>query len=225
MIRQTSLAAVVVLALAASASAATIQLGFILNPAVPACASCTLSGPNTWALTAKDITSDNFGISGFSIPVTGVLTDFNRSPRTVVNPDDTADPAGFTLGRSGNNGVPIAGGFLIGGAQDSATPTPYLIRGYGQEASSFVLKTPAGSTFGSPSSQIVWTPTLVLAEGTYAQGAKPVIDYSSVDIAVSVFSSATGVGTVAANVIPEPASMVLAGLGVVGLIGLIRRRA
>jgi hypothetical protein len=196
------MAGCVTAALAGMASASTVQLGLILNPAAPGCTSCTLSGANTWDLVAMDSTGDNFGISGFSIPVLNVLTNFNRSPRTVVNPDDTADPAGFTLGRSANNQVTIPNGFLIGGAQDSATPTPFLIRGYGQENSSFATKLPAGSVLGSPSSQIDWKSLLVLAEGTNTAGATPSIDFASVDIAVSTFAAASGVTTAAATVAP-----------------------
>jgi hypothetical protein len=183
------------------ASAATVQLGLLLNPASPGCTGCTLSGANTWELVASDSLGDNFGISAFSIPVLNVATDFNRSPRAVINPDDTADPAGFTSVRSGNNGVPITNGFLIGGGQDNITPTPRLVRGFGQTTSSFATQFP-GTVLGSPQSQIDWKSLLVLAEGTNLAGLVPTIDFQSVDIGVNTFSAADGVLTAAATLAP-----------------------
>jgi hypothetical protein len=143
-------------------------------------------------------TGDNFGLSGYSIPIQGVSTTLNRAPRTVVA-DDDGFPSGFTLARSANNGVVIPGGFLIGGFQDTATPTPWLIRGYGQNPSSFAAELP-GQPLGAPTTQTSWAAPLLLAEGQYQPGAAPSIDLGSVEILVNVFGDPTGVRTFAAQV-------------------------
>lgn len=195
----------------ARSHAAFVAIGMILNPAAPGCSSCTLSGNNTWELVVRDDNSvddipgvpvsENSGIAAFSIPVLNVLTVFNRSPRTIVDPDVSAAPAGFTLGRSANNQTAITNGYLITGAQDTLTPTQYLIPGFGLETSSFQANLP-GHTFGSPSTQTDWHALLVLAEGTMAAGQSPLIDFSSTQLFIHVLPS-----------VPEPSSLFLAMLG------------
>jgi hypothetical protein len=185
---------------ASAANAATVNLSLLLDPGAPGCVSCSLSGAGTWNLVATASQGDNFGISAFAIPVLGVTSNFNRSPRTVVDPENDAFPSGFTLARNLNNQAVITDGFLISGAQDTSTPTPWLIRGYGQEASSFAIKLP-GMDFSAPQTQVSWNTPLVLSEGLYAPGATPRIDFSSVDIGVNVFVANSGLTTEPAIVV------------------------
>lgn len=197
--------------MSSAANAATVSLELVLNPAAPGCVGCTLSGVNTWNLIAKDITGaaeaqQSFGISAFSIPVLGVSSVLNRSPRTNVDEEGESLPAGFTLARSGNNGVVTPGGFLVGGAQDNATPTPFLIRGYGKESSGFSTKLP-GKTLLPTQTQVSWNSGLVLAEGRYTASSTPSINFQSVEIGVSIFAEANGVLTQAATVVPGAVSL------------------
>lgn len=57
-----------------------------------------------------------------------------------------------------------------------------------------------------------WSAPLVLAEGTYASGAVPAIDFSSTQIFVQVLP-----------VVPEPGSTLLAVIASLGLVRLARR--
>jgi hypothetical protein len=201
MMRSKFLLALVVMAVtAASASADLVTLTMIKDPTALGCTGCTLSGPGTYQLFAETSAGDNFGLSGFSIPVIGVSSILNRSPRTIIA-DDDGFPSGFTLARSATNAVPITGGFLLGGFQDTATPTPWLVRGFGQEANSFATKFPA-QPFGAPTTQPDWAARLLLAEGMYAEGSTPDVDLQSVEILVNSFQEATGVLTSATPIAP-----------------------
>src|SRR5262249_11530013 len=138
---------------ASYADSATVTLTIAKDPAAVGCTGCTLSGAGTYQLFAQVSQGDNYGISAFSIPVLGVSSILNRAPRAIIA-DDDGFPAGFTLARSANNQVVIPGGFLLGGAQDSATPTPWLIRGFGQTAGSFITDPIiAGKPLGAPITQ------------------------------------------------------------------------
>jgi hypothetical protein len=207
-----------VLLVTCSANAATIRLELKLNPATPGCEGCTLSGPGTWNLLARDLSpaGDSHGIVGVAIPILNVNSVLNRLPRTIVNVDDEVFPAGFSLLRTANNAGVIPNGFLFGGFQDTIMPTPYLIRGYGQRAGSFAQELNSiGVQVVLPilGTQTIWSSPLLLAEGTYAPGSTPYIDFNSVDIGVNVFSQASGIGAKAATVVlwtvPEPSTALL----------------
>jgi hypothetical protein len=213
---------------------ATVALNLEVNLPAPGCASCTLSGPGTWNLVIRDISfGDSFGIAGYGIPVRNVTSALHRSPRTNVDVNDDINPAGFTLFRSVNNATAIPNGFLIGAAQDTVTPTPHLIRGFGQEASSFAAEFP-GLNLETPQVQTSWAHSLVLAEGRFngptvgnktveyfsaspptliqeklpfTGGVMPYIDFSHIDTFVNVLASATDSTVKVANqlaIIPAP---------------------
>jgi hypothetical protein len=215
-----------------STNAATIGLELKLNPATPGCVGCTLSGPGTWNLLARDLSpaGDSHGIVGVAIPILNVNSVLNRLPRTSVNVDDEVFPAGFSLLRTANNAGVIPNGFLFGGFQDTIMPTPYLIRGYGQRASSFANEL---NLIGLPivlpiiGTQTIWSSPLLLAEGTYAPGSTPLIDFNHVDLGVNVFSQPSGIGAKAATVVPwtvpEPSTALLGLLA--SLIVAGRRRS
>jgi hypothetical protein len=190
---------------APTAHAAGVTFNLVRDPVAIDCAGCTLSGPGTYQVFATaDNAPDNFGIASFQVGIRNVTSALQRAPRSVVDPEGDALPAGFTLLRSSNNQDVTAGGFDVHGSQDNVTPTPHLIRGFGKEASSFATNLP-GQTFGAPSTQTTWGASLLLFEGTYTPGgALPMIDFFGPTVA-NVFSTATGIATVGAAItIPFP---------------------
>jgi hypothetical protein len=187
------------LSLSSAAYGAVVTLDLVLDPTVPGCTGCTLSGPGTWNVFARASIGDNFGIARYQVAIRGVNFLIHRSPRTVVDPEETADPAGFTLLRSLNGQDVTVGGFDFHASQDTVTPSNYLVRGFGQETSSFALEIP-GHTFGSPQTQTSWNAALFLTEGRYAEGATPFINFDLTT--VGVFSESTGTLTEAALVGP-----------------------
>jgi hypothetical protein len=149
------------------------------------------------------------------------------APRT-GNASDTGGqegPAGFTLFRSPTTvqNTPT-NPITVTGSQDTATPTPFLVRGFGLENSSFQEK---GIIAGAPLTQVDWDARLLLATGTWVASAEPTLLGGS----VNVFSGPTGGSTAAATTnlvvipaIPEPSTFALAGLALLGLIGYARRK-
>lgn len=186
--------------LAAGADAATVSLTLELDPAVPGCNGCTMSGAGRYNLFAVASADDNFGIAGYGISLQNVTSVLHRAPR--VNSSETPDgdifPAGFTLLRSANNATALGTGFLIGAGQDTVTPTPYLIQGFGQTPGGWDLLLPAENTNGGII-QPTWSGKLLLAEGQYTPGGElPFVDFQNIDVFV--------------NVIGEGGSVIRAGL-------------
>jgi hypothetical protein len=183
--------AVAVTAMAVSAaSAATVNVTIELNPAAPGCTGCTLSGPGSYNIFATSSADDNQGIASYGISVQNVTTLLHRAPRVTSSTNDEGDggPAGFSLFRSANNAVATGTGFMMGASQDTVAPTPYIINGFGQTASSFAAELPAGNT-NVGIIQPSWSGKLLLAEGLYnVNGTAPAIDFSNVDVFANVFS-------------------------------------
>jgi hypothetical protein len=205
----------------ATASAATIKFTLTLN--VPT---------NTYTLHATDISSpqDAFGIASYGVVLANVTSVDHKSPRDGFGSGPGGvGPAGFTTLRSAD------GVLAILASQDTTTPTPNLIYGFGQQASSFAAKGIADFTGGTQLEQPVWGNPLLIADGTFVGNGlgpnAPRIDAAAVDTFSNVFVAPQGGGTKSAGiiaetiVIPEPVSIALGGFALLGLVGYRRRLA
>jgi hypothetical protein len=177
-------------------------------------------------LYATDSLGDNDGIVYYTMRLNGVTSFMHRSPRT--NLGDMADgsdqqASGFTVFRS-HDSVPADKTVIVSGLQDTILPTPYLIHGFGQKASGFLTEFP-GKILTSANAQLTWDASLLLAEGTYAPGNPPSFGADPLEAIVPN----TGVSLIAASTVlktvPEPGSIVLAGLALVGLVAFASRRS
>jgi hypothetical protein len=207
-------------------NAATISLGLVLNPAVPGCTGCILSGPGTYDLYASDSLGDNFGIASYGISIQNVSSMIHRSPQVLLVDDGNGntDPAGFTLLSSANNQTPTGTGFYFGASQDTITPTQYLIRGFGQMPGSFPIVLPLGVQLSGVLQQN-WGAPLLIAEGSFdTHGPAPKFDFNNTNVFVNVFSSAQGIRVIQAKVVPEPSNVVLVCVAFLGAAPFITIR-
>jgi hypothetical protein len=209
----------------------------------------TQSGPGTWHLYALDDSTGSFGIRVYQITLSpgsgGTIPVINH--RSPTDPSwDTIDgegpfSAGFNDLRTGTNVNPIVGA-------QGLTNTPQ-IAGFGQTASDFVVKeTPTGYTpafhagvvsgqwgiygDGTPTAGLIFSSghvrnALFIAEGTYTGGWPSV---GAASMAVWTNPQLTTSESVSSYVfdtpfiIPEPATLSLVGLLLVGGIGIVRHR-
>jgi hypothetical protein len=186
----------------------------------------------SWNLYAQELSgpADNGGIASYGAVLTNVLTVDHNSPRDGFGQGPGGvGAAGFTSLRSAD-GAPV-----LLASQDTITPTPNLIRGFGQEASSFAAKGINDFTGGTQLESPTWAAKLLLATGTYAGKAVaiPGINATSVDTFSNVLIGQTGSATMAAQiqtevvdigVVPEPATLAMAGMGLIGMVAVSRRR-
>lgn len=211
-----AIAAVLSLVTAASATAATVKFTLTVTP-----------GPNTWVLDAEELDgpADNGGMASYGVVLAGVSPDLDhKSPRDGFGQGPGGvGPAGFTTLRS-LDGIPV-----ILASQDTTTPTPNLIYGFGQSGSSFAAKGIVDFTAGTQLESPIWGKPLVLASGTY-QGATPSINATSADTFSNVFIGQSGGATRAAQIqavtviVPEPATAAMGGAGLLSLLAVVRRR-
>lgn len=208
---------------ASSANAATVN--FVLD----------LTGPaNTYSLKAKASNGDNAGLVVYSVELTGNgLTANHNSLRNggAENAAGDSGPVGFTSLRTPDVAA-ATNAITFVGSQDVTNPGAHIIYSLGQESSNLAAKglTPFGSLEGNP-----WESEMVIATGTYVGSA---FDRNAIDFlpggtltVASVFSevgSTSGILTAdittEIRLIPEPATFAIAGMGLIGLVGIARRR-
>jgi hypothetical protein len=224
MLRKVLSVTLAVLLLASAASAATIT--YTLDKTVP----------GQFTLYADVSAGDNFGLAAYGVPLLGNVTNLNNTSPLSINTANFA-PLGFDQFRLPAAGTdPVVAPTVnptIRGAQNSISgPGANFIFGLGQSANSF-----AGlgyTTLGAaqdPTSDQSWNAHLKLGSGNYTGELH--FDLANVDLVGNVWLSndrqtrttpAATVSTVEL-VIPEPATLSLFGLALVGGFGLIRRRA
>jgi hypothetical protein len=90
-------------------------------------------GPGTFDILAEASFGDNGGIASYGVVLTGPITSLDhKSPKSLaVQGPAGFGPAGFTVLRTPDDVTTLRA------SQDTITPTPHLIYGFGQEASSF----------------------------------------------------------------------------------------
>ena len=178
-------------------------------------------GPGTYNLYVSSSLGDNFGLAFYSANLLGGISTLDhKSPRALEL--DSGDPIGFRTLRSADNNVAR----LVEAAQDTITPTPFLVRGLGQTPGN--LGTLPGVTGLLSTEQVVYGAPLLLASGLYA-GPASALGIASGSLA-NVFQAAGGIATMAAQtstqvtVVPEPATL---GASVLALAALVvgRRRS
>jgi hypothetical protein len=163
-----------ILFLAAAVGGSTSQAGVILGllngpPTTAGVALSTRSGPNTWHLYAiEDAASSDLGIGSYNIVIPGATAINHRSPNgTAVDGNGDVQNWGFTLLRSGTNVNPIVASLPLMGT------TPFVITGFGREASNATAKITAidpNATSITANSGANW--------GSYA-GANPPYPFSA----------------------------------------------
>jgi hypothetical protein len=208
-------------------------------------ATSTRSGAGTWHLYTVDDSPANFGISTYEVKVSatsGTLTANTRSPLT--NFDDGNSnfvSAGFSVLRSasGNNTslIDFTGSQPLPPSANSSANVGvdyFPISGFGQTASSFALQYPnprvasVSDSWGNYSLLAPYAGSsgthnwLFLGEGTY-NGAKPTISYAAMTICTN-FSTTFQSALATTRVIPEPSTLGLFGLAIIGSMGFVRRR-
>lgn len=207
-----------------------------------------LTTPGQWNLYANSSSGDNAGLAGYGVVLTGAVGTLTHQSIRILdaaNADESqTGPVGFTLLRSPNGAANTA----IGAGQDNITPTPFLVKGWGQTSGSFAANFPGitansaivGGTWtqfpapavGTQGDTFPGTPLgALIAGGTLVQGGLLGIDSVDARTFANVFAG-SGTNTQAATVqtrvivgIPEPATLGLVGMGLVGLAGLRRRKA
>lgn len=223
------------LCLGGAAQAATVTFKLYISQS---------GGVGSYQLRASSSPGDNFGIASYGVELVGngtsILTANHNSIRSAFatrTSDNAEGTAGFTFLRSADQAA--ASAFAnISASQDTTGGTPIAIYGLGQEAGSLASEGLVGSAQeGNP-----WDAEILLAQGTYTPraGSGPLtgiargIDFidtlgdpTGISFA-NVFNTNTGQTTEAAlmefQVIPEPATIAMAGMGLIGCVVVAARR-
>jgi hypothetical protein len=183
------------------AQSATVEYILAIDslPGHTGCVSCTLSGSGTWDLYARTSFGDNFGIASYKVSLLNTTSILHRSPRARLSPDPAGidpdqEPAGFTLLRTANNVNPIHA------SQDTVSPTPYLVKRFGQMAGSFASLFPTTNEF-LQTNQTTWGSAILIAEGTYS-GVVPTFNFADPS-AANIFTELGGRAAAAASILGQ----------------------
>lgn len=221
MLRKALFAASIAMLLAGTATAATITYTLDLTGA-----------PGTFTLKAATSGGDNAGLAVYGVPLSGtVLTLDNFSPQMSFGTKGAFNgPAGYGSVRSADI-ISSTLNPVVTGSQDTvnAAAPNNLVFGIGQTAGSFA--TTGWTPIVAGTDAQAWVAPVILATGTYTGTLG--FNTQSVNLVGNAFASNTSSSAPAATIatqvltggtIPEPATVSLLGLAMVGGLGVIRRR-
>jgi len=197
------------------AQAATVQ--YTLYP--------NANGPGTFKVTAKVGGGDNGGLSGYGFDLTGNVTALNHTTPASLAAQKGAQigPSGFGLARGQGTSPAFAAGF-----QDITAANSPLLYNIGIAAGSFTDQGVTPLVQPTPPSRSTWEAEFELATGTYT-GAFSSLGFNTagVNATANVFTALNANTVLGVTptfvVIPEPATLAIAGMGLIGML-VIRRK-